>query len=302
MVHACEVANQGERDIAGCHDSAFNQLFEAALVKELDVEVPDREPGLGLGAGYRGEAERREQSLLGSQRNKSKGNNKEGNTAKRSGRLRERARQLWELASRRPPTKWTSGVDLTKEDLALMVRGADQNYKLLHSVYDDDLRLGKLRGSGSLLPDPNELENLHDSNVKFDELSPDITHLRELEPHEFPPAFSFPPLHYLGASDPDPAFIRKFTSWKKKGKERMKEEVDRRESPSSRDSSLNTHTGSWFPLPPKDYVPHPTSLSLAVHAKKLMQTSAPTASESVIPRPKSPILSEDLVQGVGFLG
>jgi len=34
MVHACEVANMAEKDIAIRRASGFNELFEAALKKE----------------------------------------------------------------------------------------------------------------------------------------------------------------------------------------------------------------------------------------------------------------------------
>ena len=47
MVHACEVANEAEKDIAIRRASGFNELFEAALKKECDAEKGDA--GLGTG-------------------------------------------------------------------------------------------------------------------------------------------------------------------------------------------------------------------------------------------------------------
>lgn len=313
LVHACEIANQGERDIAGRRASGFNQLFEAALQKEM---VPDAGavavPGMGAGAGVGSETERGDQnqegpSNLGTRTGK---RNKREKVTERVERDRERATQLWKIASSRPALKWTFGVDLTNEDLQDMVRGADRNYQLPHSGYDDDLNLGKLKGHSSPLPDLNEMQNPDDPDVIFDELSPDFPHVRELLPHEYPIAFVFPPLHHLGASEagsaPAPDFARNFMSWKNKGKERMKEEVDRMESPSTDDSSPNSHSRPWFSLPPKDYVPPLTSLSLAARARKLMQTPAPPGGApstfTSFPPHLLPIQREDLSPGAGSLG
>ena len=38
MVHACEVANEAEKDIAMRRASGFNELFEAVLKKEIEIE------------------------------------------------------------------------------------------------------------------------------------------------------------------------------------------------------------------------------------------------------------------------
>jgi len=44
MVHACEIANQAEKDIAIRRASGFNELFEAAVKKEHALQTD-----LGLG-------------------------------------------------------------------------------------------------------------------------------------------------------------------------------------------------------------------------------------------------------------
>ena len=39
FIHACEIANEGERDLASCRASEFNDLFQEALMKEMEVEA-----------------------------------------------------------------------------------------------------------------------------------------------------------------------------------------------------------------------------------------------------------------------
>lgn len=98
--------------------------------------------------------------------------------------------------------KWTWGVELTKEDLKGMVWGIDR-VGHIHSGYDSELHTGSLLTTVSLYMDPDMIEDIHNPDLKFDSMSADVASVHSLEPHEFPVAFTLPPLHHHSACDTD---------------------------------------------------------------------------------------------------
>lgn len=59
---------------------------------------------------------------------------------------------------------WTWGVDLNSQDIWEMIRGANKNYQLPHSGYDEDLRTGKLV-SLFPIPSPNDIKDPNNPNI-----------------------------------------------------------------------------------------------------------------------------------------
>ena len=145
-VNACEMANIGEREISMRRASGFNELFEVTMQKEIDLGSANRPNPFT--SGWSGE--------MGSQKQlhswKVKGKKKASEVAEE---VRRHAENLWKDALGRPDTKWTWGVNLTSQDLQNMVRGADKQYQLPHSGYDDELNTGKLRDDESPNPEPD---------------------------------------------------------------------------------------------------------------------------------------------------
>ncbi len=216
FVHACEISNEGERDLASRWASGFNDLFQEALMKEMDVEA--NLSGSGPGSGWaRGS---------GSGSGKGKKFALQADTTS----LRTHTRE-----TRPADTKWVWGVNLTTEDIQKMIKGSDQHYQIPHSGYDDELRTGKLAGRQFPILNPDNLDDPDNLNVVFDELSTNIREEWELNPEEFSLAFVFPPLHYTATSDsgsrPD---LQDFSKVKSIGhKQCMQLEVDKPVSPSS---------------------------------------------------------------------
>ena len=195
------VANTGESHIGMRRASGFYELYEQVLKKEVDLEqrpIPIPMSGSGpesdTGAGFT------------KGRKKGKGKAKEKAKANVS-QVAERVRTEAEMQLREPgpfrhgESKWTWGVDLNSGDIWEMVRGADKNYQLPHSGYDDDLRTGKLRSS-SPIPNPNDIEDPDDPDILFEELSHN-PFIRDLQLDEIPLAFSFPTLHYRALGETD---------------------------------------------------------------------------------------------------
>ena len=148
MVHACEMANQAEKDIAIRRASGFNELFEAALKKECSPGEDEAGSGSGLG-----------------------------------GPLEELKRWTKKLAMQSGATKWTWGVDLDEDDLRDLIRGADRPLEDIHSGYDRDLPTITLESDTS---DPVHLEDPSDRDLRFDTVSESITSIPDLLPHAIP--------------------------------------------------------------------------------------------------------------------
>lgn len=205
MVHACEVANVAEKDIAIRRASGFNELFEAALKKECEHGAVESDSGLGPGLGDEGGT-------------KGKGKEKE-----RFGpevvELKKWMKKVVKDAEDNATRKWTWGVDLTDEDLHRLIRGADSQYQVPHSGYDQDLSTGSLRSQTSEALDPAHLE----------ELSGPINIIPELRSPEIP-TYSFvllgPSGEPIAESEPDPAIEAFAKRARTKKKLLMQDEVD----------------------------------------------------------------------------
>jgi len=110
-------------------------------------------------------------------------------------------------------SKWTWGVDLTENDLRSLIRGADRQYQLPHSGYDEELA-SSLENRTSEALNPVDLEDPNDPNINllFDKLSPSIMVVPELHPDDFPnySEIMFVPEDDVFESEPDPV-IEAFT-------------------------------------------------------------------------------------------
>jgi len=213
MVHACEVANVAKKDIAIRRASGFNELFEAAVKKECEQGAVEPEPGSGPGdaGGTKGKAKQTEQF------------------GPEVGKLKDWMKKVVMDAEHNAARKWTWGVDLTDEDLLCLIRGADAEYQLPHSGYDQDLFTGALRSHTSDARDPADLEDWNDSDLLFDVLSTPINVIPELRSPDIP-TYSFvllgPSGDPIAESEPDPV-IQAFAKWARtKKKLLMQDEVD----------------------------------------------------------------------------
>jgi hypothetical protein len=214
MVHGCEIANEAEREIGIRRASGFNELHEAAVNKECKAKgnsSPDSDMAdiRDSGAGY------------------GKGKGKEKEKPKYSKELK----QLMELTKDLVRTKWTWGVDLTRDDLLDLIRGADHEEER-HTGYDSPLPSGSLQSATSAALDPDKLEDPTTTDLKFDKLSTSIAIIPELPPNEFPTYSEVDGMlrEELVMTDPDPV-IEAFTKRAiaeaiKAGKTVMQEEVD----------------------------------------------------------------------------
>src|SRR5258708_1788576 len=148
--------------------------------------------------------------------------------------------------------KWTWGIDLTEADLREMVRGVDR-VGSPHSGYDLTLGTGSELSTVSDYLDPAAIEDINDNDLRFDALSPDVMSVRSLEPHEFPVAFTRPPLHHLSACDTDTEPDSVFKAfWKSAVKRQVIEETQGITELYS-DEELSPH------LPPFPLYPSPTN-------------------------------------------
>ena len=214
MVHALETSNQAERDIAIRRASGFNELYEAAIKKEADLESASGErPDQQSGSQSAGNA---------------KGKKRFGPEVETLKQLTKRLVMQGVMAS----SKWTWGVDLTDDDLRALIRGADRHYQLPHSGYDQDLISGPLHSKSSDALDPDNLEDPNDPELRFDELSSSIRIIPELHPYDFP---TYPEVMQLPEDDytdpePDPVIeaftIRAKAKVIKSKKLLMQDEVD----------------------------------------------------------------------------
>jgi hypothetical protein len=192
MVHACEVANEAEKATAIRRASGFNELFEAAVKKECNVEREDKS---------------------GSAANK--GKEKQFDLEVKA--LKEYIVETLKTGDR----KWTWGVDLTDEDLRDLIRGADRGHQVSHSGYDEDLPSSSASGETS--------SNLEDKDVRFESISKSITIIPALHPLEIPDYSLLSPECYTTDSEPDPvieAFAKRAKAKTKSNKLVMQDEVD----------------------------------------------------------------------------
>ena len=171
MLHACEVANEAEREVAMRRASGFMELFEAALNKECQPKadklkakgknLKERPPGNGSIAG-----------------------------------LKSQIKELIEMCTSDPSRKWTWGVDLTEADLAALIRGADRHSPHHpHSGYDTDLASMSLNSVTTYSIDPLKIT---DYEGHFDDLSPNFPFIPELADDQPPPLFRFNMIHASG--------------------------------------------------------------------------------------------------------
>jgi hypothetical protein len=137
------VASSTEAKVAMRRASAFNQVFEAAVIREGEVQTggpamgTEGRPGMEGQAGAEGQA--------GGRRN---GKARETETQRRAEEFRLASEaELGRLqnAPNVKNVKWTSGAVLSYKDLLGLVRAADANLELPHSGYDDSLEDGSLR-------------------------------------------------------------------------------------------------------------------------------------------------------------
>jgi len=185
--------------------SGFNKLFEASLKKECErgAVKPELCSGLGDEGGTKGKAKQTEQ--FGPEVEK----------------LKDWMKKVVMDAEHDAAQKWTWGVDLTDKDLLCLIRGADSEYQLPHSGYDQDLSTGALRSQTSDAHDPAHLEDWNDSDLLFDKLSTPVNLIPELRSLEIP-TYSFVLLGESGEpiakSEPDPvieAFAKRARTKKK---------------------------------------------------------------------------------------
>jgi hypothetical protein len=212
MVHACETANEAERDIGIRRASGFNELYEAALKKESEA-IPDSE---SASVESTPDSDSASVELLDQQSGSRSGKGKEKQFGPEVEALKDLTKDLVMMGGM-ASSKWTWGVDLTETDLLSLVRGADRQYELPHSGYDDELS-GSLESKTSETLDPVDLEDPEDPNLHFDELSQSVTSILELRPHDFPNYSEIMILPNDDQIDPDPdPVIEAFTKRAKAG-------------------------------------------------------------------------------------
>jgi hypothetical protein len=182
MVHACEIANEAERDIGIRRASGFNELYQAAINKECErhaasgpgsgtVGAPDHQVGSGSGKGKRKEKEKKKERQQFGPEVES---------------LKELTKELVRSGVGMASSKWTWGVELTNDDLRGLIRGADHQGQRSHTGYDSPLPSNSLQSETSGALDPDKLEDPQTTQLWFDKLSSSITSIPELRPDEFP--------------------------------------------------------------------------------------------------------------------
>jgi len=151
--------------------------------------------------------------------------------------------------------KWTWGVDLTAADLRVVAQGVNRSNRVSQSGYELSLPSGFVDDKSSTSTHATDIEDSTDG-LLFDNLSLDIKCVPSLKPHQFPVAFSLPALNRLmvnSDSEPD-SVIRSFSKHAllMLRKTRMQEETEIPDSWSDHD------TGVHRPLLPSsdpDYSP-----------------------------------------------
>jgi hypothetical protein len=186
MVHACQNANEAETAIAIRCTSLFDELYKAAQIKECrGNEVKNRmemHSGMGTGSvievGSESIIEVGSDSVIevGSESVIEVGLKPERQAPKPQFRPEVEELIKWfqeqlRDARSQAASKWTWGVDLTDEDLAKLVRGADRGYELPHLGYDDSLSSEALHSMTSERLNADALEDPDDEDLRFDDLS-----------------------------------------------------------------------------------------------------------------------------------
>ena len=166
-VHACEVASEAERDIGIWRASGFNELFKATLKKECE----QGEVHLGLGPGLADDA---------GSGSKGKGQEKQ-QFGPEVEEIKKLTKHLVKEAGEQAVWKWTWDMDLNHENLYCLIRGADSQYQVPHSGYNEDLLTGALLSVSSEASDPADLDN---KDVWFNKLSTPINLIPKLRTPE----------------------------------------------------------------------------------------------------------------------
>jgi hypothetical protein len=252
MLHGCQVANEGEREVALRRCSGFHELFETALNKEREMKSnPKTDPTPALSSWLNP--------------------NREDPFAD----LKSGLRDIVVACSNDPSRKWTWGVDLTEADLALLTRGADRLWpEDPHSGYDTALETIRLSTSSSYSIDPSKIEDPDTFQPLVEDVSPDIPTIPDLADHQHPPQFEFSILDTSGNSiasfQPD-SVIRAFSAraiairtQRKLKKQALQQEVDEPEADADSNSIAhpNTHRIPRRPWlgPPLAAFSSPTSI------------------------------------------
>ena len=97
MFHACEIANQADKDVAIRRASGFNELYDAALKKECSSDT-------GSGSGVQMDRKRKgkEKARFGTE-------------------VEDLKEMMKDLMRNSAAVKWTWGVDLTEDDLCGLI-------------------------------------------------------------------------------------------------------------------------------------------------------------------------------------
>jgi hypothetical protein len=272
MVHACEIANEAETAIAIRRASLFNDLYRAAQNKEFQDEVEQDE--MEMDSGENSVTQRRVSSVIEltsdsvievrSQSVIEVGSDSDG--------LKKWFQHKLKEAQDQGARKWTWGVDLTNEDLAQLVWGADREYKLPHSGYDRSLP-----SDPQIFEDlkADELEDPNDQELRFEKPSEPMD-IPELEFPEL--GFQFIQPNSTGTSTnkkSDPiikAFAKRNADATKAAKRVMQGEVYDRASFDDSDSDFDPEDAfvtrrPWLVpvppivLPPTNIVLQPTPLT-----------------------------------------
>ena len=215
IIHAHEMANQAERDVAMRRASGFRQLFEAVLHKEkMGMSIFDPGSGPKPNMEPKSTPQTTQPQIIDLTDGSivpdrivppGTGECTSGNHTSATGTgdpLKSLKRDLKAvmMAMAGPSKKWTWGVELDLTDLQGMVRGIDRGSELSHSGYDTELGSASI---SSTFSDYMQQPYVSPRESKFDDVSSDVISIRSLRPHEFPIAFRLPPLNYLSACDTD---------------------------------------------------------------------------------------------------
>lgn len=246
IASACEVANEGEKEVALRRASGFHALYEAAVIKEIDHEIPqtsepNSDPDVGTQAiPFQSTKGKQKQSDMDVESDaeyrpttsKSPKTKNQYSEAYKSpvNHLKRQMRELLRVLVDRSAQKWTWGPQLTNDD----VRDLANRYSLdfIRSGYAMSLSTGSLIDTVS---DYAEQINEDPDDPRFDPLSPDIWTVRSLRPDEFPIAFLDPTLHHTGNPygslfDSSHDVVEAFSKGARaKGKRTLQEEVDLQE-------------------------------------------------------------------------
>ena len=219
IVHAHEMANQAERDVAMWRASGFRQLFETVLQKELmamSIFDPGSGPKPNIVPKQRKSTPQTAQPQMidltdgsivpdcivppGTKEGTSGTNHTSATGTGDPLKSLKRDLKAIMMAMAGPSKKWTWGVELDIMDLQGMVRGIDRGSELSHSGYDTELGSASI---SSTFSDYMQQPYVSPRESKFDNVSSDVISIRSLRPHEFPIAFRLPPLHHLSTCDTD---------------------------------------------------------------------------------------------------